>query len=421
MNAKSHETRTVIRIPLNISVKALARLVVLFFSLVLAVPALPGAADGYQIGAWYMPTWRSDAEGLHIRQSQKIYGRADAWAGIRDYAEGHGKYPAQGPLDKAPPDFAWRKPQLGYYDLTKPEVIRAHIAQAHDGGLSYFAFYWYWDQDKGKETYDTAARFLDQDKDGVLAYLLAGISQGKTAITPEDWEAKVVPLLVDRYFANPRYYRLDGRPVFFDFNLKFETPQIRKWAYEKLREATRKRLGQSLLLIKRVGAKTGDDEATAQMDDAEVDGLTCFRFPIQGPAEAFQTTAQHWSESIDHWVKLVARRQDKKLFIPCASTPFDTRPWYMIGWGPWMDPRFTDPYRRPYNAAATQGAYAEHLRSLRTTLDQYPAITRRMLLVYAWNEWGEGGALEPSAVTGDAWLRTTRDAFKPAFVPAMAP
>jgi len=384
-------------------------------TLAAAFAAIPSHAEdqqGFRIGAWYMPTWRADVDSLHIRQSAKIYGRKDPWGGIRDYAEGHGRYPTGVGGTDAPADFSGRKPKLGFYDLRQPAVIQAQIRQAKDGGLAFFAFYWYWDSDKQQELYDTAWRFLEADAGKNLSYVLAGITLSKKPISQLEWRSRIVPVLVEKYFAHPNYMRIDGRPVFIDFNLRFDSRGTSDVAYSILRDAAKKRLGVEPFLLKRIGAQTNALHLRHFLIQQGFDGLTCFRFPIERPAEPYLVTVTRWQRDLSHWVSVAEDWEGKKVtFVPCGTTAFDARPWYMIGWGPWMNPNFRHPGDRPFNLPASTSDFSSHLRSLRDILDRHPNLTHKMAILYAWNEWGEGGTIEPSEKNDATLLRTIRDVF----------
>jgi hypothetical protein len=99
--------------------------------------------------------------------------------------------------------------------------------------------------------------------------------------------------------------------------------------------------------------------------------------------------------------------QNQPFHIPCASTGFDARPWFKVGWG------FRDdgPLHRPYNTGITPELFENDLRTMRDYIDQHPTQTDRMLTIYAWNEWGEGGIIEPSARAGYRYLDIVQNAF----------
>lgn len=371
------------------------------------------AAEDYQIGAWYFPLWESGVENLQVRQAAKIYGRSDVWGGVRDYAEGKGKFTITDFETGRAVDYSSRRPLLGFYDLRSEDVIRAHISQAKSGGLSFFAFYWYWDGDQRKEPYSAIERFLKVDPQGEFRYVLAGITLGRQKISLDDWRSTLLPRLIDQYFSHPGYLKIGGRPVLIDFNLQFDTQETSSLAMNLLRSETKAKRGVEPLLIKRVGDRTRPEHLNYYASVLQVDGLTCFSFPMKGPAEKYQETSRRWFGSLEHWLaasqSLPKRRN---IFIPCATTPFDSRPWYMIGWGPWVNAEYKTPQDRPYNAPTRAEEFGAHLQALKDFLARHPGETNNLAIVYAWNEWGEGGVLEPSAVDGTRMLDQVKKVFR---------
>ena len=102
-------------------------------------------AEPYHVGVWYFTLWSRAATSVQVSQGLKIYGRADPWAGVRDYAEGHGAFGLQTPPDA----FADRRPLLGFYDLMDQASVDAQIREAASEGIEFLAFYWYFDPATG--------------------------------------------------------------------------------------------------------------------------------------------------------------------------------------------------------------------------------------------------------------------------------
>jgi hypothetical protein len=95
------------------------------------------------------------------------------------------------------------------------------------------------------------------------------------------------------------------------------------------------------------------------------------------------------------------------LHVPCVSTGFDARPWYRITWG--FDGVPIDSFI--YNTDITLSAFSDHLNEAKAYLDSRPSETSNMLVIYAWNEWAEGGNIEPSRVGGYEYLDVIQSTF----------
>ena len=133
----------------------------------------------------------------------------------------------------------------------------------------------------------------------------------------------------------------------------------------------------------------------------------CFHFGPYGVNTPYRESIRAWP--------LILRKQNQPprnwpFYIPCASTGFDARPWYKIGW---VENKGQDagPNARPYNTGMTPNLFGVLLQELKQYIDTHARLTGRMLTVYAWNEWGEGGIIEPSVFYKYAYLDQIKRVF----------
>jgi hypothetical protein len=99
-------------------------------------------------------------------------------------------------------------------------------------------------------------------------------------------------------------------------------------------------------------------------------------------------------------------------YVPCAAVGFDARPWFWIAGGPNPAWKWVTPDERPYLLGNTVGQFSSHLREIRQFIRRHPNRVKKMVMIYAWNEWGEGGAIEPSQRFGYAALDAIRSVFE---------
>ncbi len=90
-------------------------------------------------------------------------------------------------------------------------------------------------------------------------------------------------------------------------------------------------------------------------------------------------------------------------------------PYVPAGWDPrpWRDPR-------PSFAFPTREEWTGALKRVKATLDLHPNLgipsnggRKKMLLIYAWNEFGEGGILAPTRGEKEMKLEAVREVFGP--------
>jgi len=358
---------------------------------VIPPPSIQSIGQPYNIGAWYFTGW-SSANEFHTANAERVYGRRDWWGGVRDHALGADPWGLK-------MDYSNREPLLGFYNLLEQDVMDAHIRQAASRGLSFFAFYWYWNTDKNREdgTSTPLRMFISSSLKQYLKFLIAPIKIGKAPMTLSMWKNSVVPFMVDNYISDPSYLKtVDGRPIVILFDLGFTNVPDMVNAVDFLRDYVIKRTGKNPVLLWLYWAQSVDDLVWGKLH-LKIDGYACFQLTPSAPAEAYTQTLSRWTSYIS--------KLQGFFHIPCASTGFDSRPWYKVGW----NSRGVN--EREYNTDITLPAFADHLRTVKDYLDTHPIETSKTLIVYAWNEQGETVGLEPNRVQGYQYLDTVKNVF----------
>jgi hypothetical protein len=204
-------------------------------------------------------------------------------------------------------------------------------------------------------------------------------------------------------FADPRYVRVDGRPVFLVYKAG-DLPDARRTTDAWRGEAARAGIGD--LHLVRVESGPGERGDPARLGfDAAVD---------------FQPD---WRSLRPSLPEVAARRLGHRLgVLPSAyrrhiRTPYSAvvtealdRPAPPYTRYPTVVPSWDNSARRDYGAVILEGATPDaYERWVRAALTSRPEL----LFVNAWNEWGEGCHLEPDERWGRAYLeahqRATRD------------
>jgi len=357
---------------------------------------LQSAGQGYNIGAWYYTAWNA-SNNLQALNSISVYGTRDPWGGVREYAEGADPWGLH-------TDYSNREPLLGFYDLLNQQVMDSHIRQAASSGLSFFAFYWYWNTDLNREdparSVGPLQRLLSSSLKSQFRFLIAPIAKGSAPMTLSMWSNSVVPFMVTRYLSEPSYLKtIDGRPVIVLFDLRFTNALDERRAVSFLRTATLSRTRKDPVVLPRFEGQTPIQLASVQTN-LQTDGFADFQLGPSAPAEPYTETLSRWRSFTD--------QQAGFFHFVCASTGLDARPWWKVSWGP---PTYPNVDGVPYNTNITLEAFSNHLGVVKAYLDANPVETSKTLIIYAWNEWGEGGIIEPSRVNGYRYLDTVKAVF----------
>jgi len=308
---------------------------------------------------------------------------------------------------------------LGFYDLRLPEtrVAQADLARAH--GIEGFCYWHYW--------FD-GTRLLDRPFAEVLAsgepdfpFCLGWANQPWT----DTWLGTGRTLQAQRYsaeddvrhaqwaldaFADPRYLRVDDRPLFLVYR-PMDLPEPARTADTFREVATRAGLPEPMMLGIDAFAFGHDFRADG------FDGSVSFE-PNLGLLPHMNQT----STLARPWRKVTRAVRNLKLGVAdTAIKAYDYQ--YLRGRSQQGRAGFTHPYfptifvswdntpRRGRGAIVMlrgdTAAFESGLAELVDASETAP-LDERVIFVNAWNEWAEGNFLEPSLDEGLARLEAVR-------------
>lgn len=326
-------------------------------------PPVPARPD-MLVGAFYFPGW----------------GRPESWYCIR------ASQPTLHPL-------------LGYYDQASPQAADWHIRWALEHGVSFFAYDYY--SEGGSQMLESAlddgllrSRYLPQ-----FRFCLNWCNHGDVKKMDERELARFGEIVVPKYLCHPSYLRVDGKPVVM---ILAGASFVKTLGVERARTA----FGQLEQRCKDAGLPgiylvfcEGQITSTRDVEDSLAAGARAFclyNYPyagtaFTGPGRGGTATYAHLIQQGEglwrHWRGLTAGR-----FWPTVMPGWDRRPW-----------------TRDHDLVRTGSTPALFERSLRTARDY--ANRDRVVMIEAWNEWGEGSVLEPSTEWRFGYLDRVRKVF----------
>lgn len=369
-------------------------------------------AGAIYFGQWDgHPSWKMEA-------TERLYGRSnDWWGGVRDYASPQttdndaDKYLAH--WRKQNPDhsdFSDRKPAIGFYDDTERATLEKQIKQATGAGLDFFSFYWYWDGKKHQQTattggLDTFLKARNSDAmDFMVTLCVPPPNAGEDLHMPSSDFDKAAQSIVNKYLGQPNYLRDNsGHPIvqLCDHrgvgDAKADSPQQSQQVvqFEKtLRDKAKNQLGEDLLILGNDNLMRSSKQGTnGLVSRLELDGTACMGvFYGKGPKSYHE-----YMQKAD-----ANRAVAPQTYGRCAEHDFDERPRYPVYDNNADDIRyFTD---------SSPAHYGDELDSVNSDIENSDHISSidNFVWLYAWNEWAEGGYLEPNAATGCKLLDTTQ-------------
>jgi len=320
----------------------------------------PVDTEPYEIGIYYFPGWSPD--------------QWDRWKKQKGFPE--------------------RDPALGFYREGDPEVADWHIKWAVENGISYFMYDWYWREGhialgKGLEDGYLKAKYRDYLKFCVMWANHAGFADHnlEQLLTVTDY-------WLEHYFQRDCYYKIDGKPVVSFFapdNLTRDlggSENVRA-AFDAMRKCVRDAGLPGIYFI-----ACGDNSSNSQKRfKAEgYDAVSAYTYPRAG------ATSQR--SSYDALMRGHPPIWDNSLknqimeYIPLLTVGWDSRPWH----GEDALVRF----------GRSSELFKEGLLAMKKWMD---AHQKRIGLLEAWNEWGEGSYIEPNAEFGFGDLEAIRSVF----------
>ncbi len=269
------------------------------------------------------------------------------------------------------------------------DVMDQEIAFAKAGGLSYWAFCYYSPRSAAIDAYNYGWRryLTSQHKAGFnFCLLLQGPHLGPT----NEWDATVAQFA--KLFKEPTYQRVCGdRPLVYLYTCDKLIPHFGSAA------AASNALHQLRAASEKIGA--GNPYVVAQIwpNHIKADFLDAIPFDALGAY-----SAQGEGNAGEPYVKLTGvnrwywehYKSTGREVVPLANAGWDGRPRDYPG--AWYEP-------------ATPAEIADAVKRALDWNRANPKTARaNTVLVYAWNEYDEGGWLSPTLTEGDARLRALK-------------
>ncbi|MEI7953798.1 MAG: glycoside hydrolase family 99-like domain-containing protein [Verrucomicrobiota bacterium] len=302
-------------------------------------------------------------------------------------------------------DFADRKPVWGWKDDTV-EIMQQQVDFCADHGINFWAFDWYYPEGEKKETPLNHALALFQktpNRDRMQFCLLVANHEG-FRMGPKDWD-DCCRIWID-LFRQPTHLRLNHRPllIFFspsELDSAFGGPDGVHKAFDSLRSKARDAGIPDVAIC----GCAGPGGNLADLVHSGYTMLTGYNYNNGwmdgGGSMPFTKLIETSSGYYDQFAKL-----SPLPYIPVVTIGWDRRPWELDQlppekrsvWYPDRSPQLVEKF----------------VRTAVDWLDQHPdkATEQRMILLYAWNENGEGGYLTPTEADGTEYLKAVKRALQ---------
>ncbi len=313
--------------------------------------------------------------------------------------------------------------ELGYYDLRLADSREHQAALAKEHRVDAFAYYHYWFNGRQllERPLDEVLRTGEPDHQFLIAWANENWTrtwdgEEKSVLAHQNYDDYDADLHVEwlaKAFSDPRYVRVDDKPVFLVYtasDLPDPAATVRAW-----REAARKRGFKDLYICAILARRP---LSTDQVIEAGFDAVVEFA-PQFYPRH--RTLRTKMTIPMRAWNRLVASRlrlktidllniyDYRKVVADGLRRVADAR----LRVFPCVSPGWDNTARRPTTGQVCQNddpaLYGKWLEHAVRRVSVYPP-EEQLVFINAWNEWGEGCHLEPDQRHGRAWLDATKKA-----------
>ncbi|MFN7954584.1 MAG: glycoside hydrolase family 99-like domain-containing protein [bacterium] len=307
------------------------------------------------------------------------------------------------------------EPALGRYSSRDPAIAEKHIAWATEHGIDFFVLSW-WPQDPEIER-RAQEGFLRARNLGDVRFCLLYESQGLAfhpglgtvnfgGLTIEEF-LKHFDVIADRYFSNPSYLRIDGRPVVILYITRTYTGLYAD-AIHQLRRRMRKRgidvflVGDEIFWkVKRGDTLEADQHEPVAARVQLFDAITSYNL-YEGEFEqhrGYRGLLRLLSDARGLYRRYRDAAGERTVLFPQVLPGYNDRVMRLPSVDHFAIPRVTRPEDAPGSTLATYIA-----RVARPFLDPRAPVA----LVTSFNEWNEGSQIEPTQTS----VVTTRDSSR---------
>ncbi|KAE8454693.1 hypothetical protein EG329_000316 [Mollisiaceae sp. DMI_Dod_QoI] len=339
---------------------------------------------------------------------------------------------------EAKPRFLGHKqpkvPFWGFEDDSDPEVFERKIAAASDASVSAFIFDWYWYNDgpfleaaleegylkaSNREDVKFAIMWANHDWFDIHPAKLGSPPhlQFPGQITAATFD-KMTTHIVDRYFSQDNYLKIDGCPYFsiyelYRFVLGIGDSEKAGAELQKFRDKV-KAAGFKDLHLNAVtwGVQLlpGEGEAPdlkTLLERLKVDSTTSYVWIHHTQLSTFPVTEYNELAVAYEKYRSAASEELGKPYFPNVSVGWDSSPRacqsdiYANATYPFM----------PVVQGNSPDRFGEALSSAKEFLDSSIGLTTKLLTINSWNEWTEGSYLEPDTENRFAYLDQIHKVF----------
>ncbi|MDR0627157.1 MAG: glycoside hydrolase family 99-like domain-containing protein, partial [Bifidobacteriaceae bacterium] len=324
-----------------------------------------------------------------------------------------------------------REPTLGWYDQRQAEVANQHLEWMADYGVDYASYLWVWNpagESKSKVSIDA---YVDSPAQSELAFSLlwdASTAHVRSDFSLEAWEG-IVGQWLDDYLNRDEYLRINGKPVVFIHSGNLFAAAVERIAADtntttlavlkdmnKIADRLAEQAGfEGLFLVSGYSNPTAHWNMVTGGGGFDANSAYNYHAPatLSGEAEKYSASYSELDQIYrDAWAAGVTEefRDDpgasRGPVIVELTAGWDASP---LAPSAAEGSLYKDAVHN--QSGSTPAQFEEHLAAGLEFVEQNPELTHGLAKIYAWNEFLEGGYVEPHREFGFGYLEAVSRVF----------
>ena len=320
----------------------------------------------------------------------------------RSFGEQPGQYTEPGEWRSAIMKAATPRPMCGFCNDSDPTLWNYYVPWMTSHGIDFIAFDWYYNAGQEYLNDSLDRGFLGSDQNRKVKFCAHWCNHGggwwkKPLDQSKPAILEMTDMLCERYFRRPNYLRIDGRPVFMIYDigqlLGFGGIDGVKESLAAMRARAKEKGFSGVYLV--AIYPSASVEYMKMLKGLGFDAFCAYTYCwMRPPSVTWDTRAVPYpdlAKMMADYVYPRLERRSREAGIPYWPSTFS-------GW----DDRPRAGVERAFlNLDSSPEAFGTMLRgALKSVNPASPVV-----LVEAWNEWGEGACIEPSREHGFGYLR----------------
>ena len=363
----------------------------------------------YDVAAYIWPAYTGNEPRAHIFWPEKI----GEWQTVKNSA-------------RKTADYFWnRKPLWGYVNEADPKEMERQITEATSHGINIFIYDWYWyDKRPYLENCLNDGFLKARNRNDMRFYLMWANHNAnqywdiRLSDDPETviWDGKVAKdqfdiitdRIINRYFSQDNYYKIDGKPVFMIYDINNLIVGLGGIAETRaaLDEFRKKTLAAGFPGLELQMTVWSENMLNLSGFDSSRSGSTKEFVRLLGFDSISHYQFVHFCNMNRDYTEILCdvkaewERIDREYTVPYY-------PHVSVGWD--NNPRF-----RNFQDYACKNNTPENfeaaLRMAKDYLDRHPK-RHPLVTINSWNEWTETSYLEPDDLYGYGYLEAVKKVF----------